>query len=188
MTRAFALLLAPAVALLPALAVATEWVVDPAGSTLSFSGTYQGESFGGKFERFDASITLDAADPAAGRIDVVVDVASATTGTQEIDAQLPAAEFFNSSKFPKAKFSSSAVHDGDGGLVADGTLTIRDKTRPVALKLRFAPTAAGATLDADASVKRLAFDVGSGEWADTSVIGDDVAVKAHLVLKRKPGG
>jgi polyisoprenoid-binding protein YceI len=184
MIRAFAF----ALALLPSLAVATEWAVDPAGSSLSFSGTYQGEPFEGRFARFDATIAIDPANLAGARIDVAVDVASATTGTEEIDAQLPAAEFFHSSKFPKARFLSTAVRDGDGALVADGTLTIRDKARPIALKLRFAPTPTGATLDVDTAIRRLDFDVGSGEWADTSMIGNDVSVKAHLVLKTKPGG
>ncbi len=40
-------------------------------------------------------------------------------------------------------------------------------------------------LDVAGTLKRLDFDVGSGEYADTSVIGAEVKIKAHLQLVAK---
>jgi polyisoprenoid-binding protein YceI len=45
------------------------------------------------------------------------------------------------------------------------------------------PHGSTATLDVTAHVKRLDFGIGAGQWADTSMIGDDVAVHGHLVLR-----
>jgi polyisoprenoid-binding protein YceI len=68
---------------------------------------------------------------------------------------------------------------------ADATLTIRDKT--VALKFPFAfePNADGARLKARVTLDRLAFGIGSGDWADASMIGHQVEVNVDLSLVRK---
>ena len=58
-------------------------------------------------------------------------------------------------------------------------------TKPVSLVVTFKPQGTGATLDVAGSVKRLDFGVGTGDYADTSVIGADVKVTAHLVLAAK---
>jgi polyisoprenoid-binding protein YceI len=164
---------------------AKDWTVDPAASTLGFSGTYQGEKFTGKFGKFEAAISFDPADLAGSKFDVSVDVTSFKTGNNDYDEQVKAPEFFDIKKFPKARFVTTAFREGDNGLVADGTLTIRDKAKPVQLKVTFKPTAAGATLDVETTLKRLDFDVGTGDWSDTSTIGNDVPVTAHLELKPK---
>lgn len=162
---------------------AKDWTVDPAASTLDFSGMYQGEKFTGAFGKFNAAIKFDPADLASAKFDVTIDITSAKTGNGDYDAQIKTPEFFDDAKFPKARFVTSAFREGDNGLVADGTLTIRDKAKPVQLKVTFKPTATGATLDVETTLKRLDFDVGTGDWADTSVIGNDVPVTAHLELK-----
>lgn len=166
-------------------AQAKDWTVDPAASTLGFSGMYQGEKFTGAFGKFDAAIKFDPADLTSAKFEVTIDVTSAKTGNGDYDEQIKAPEFFDYAKFPKARFVTGAFREGDNGLVADGTLTIRDKSKPVQLKVTFKPAGDGATLDVETTLKRLDFDVGTGDWADTSVIGNDVPVTAHLVLKPK---
>jgi polyisoprenoid-binding protein YceI len=51
--------------------------------------------------------------------------------------------------------------------------------------VEFRPQGGGATLDVATTLKRLDFGVGGGEYADTSVIGADVKVSAHLALTAK---
>lgn len=161
---------------------AKDWTVDPS-STLGFSGSYQGEKFGGNFARFTAKITLDEADLANAKLDVEVDVTSAATGNPDYDGELKGSAFFDYARFPKARFVSSTVTRSGSALVADGTLTIRDKSKPVQLALDFKPAGETATLDVKTTLKRLDFDVGTGDWADTSLIAADVIVTSHLVLK-----
>ena len=78
--------------LLPLTAFARDWQVDAAQSTLTFKGTYQGESFDGRFKKFDATIAYDAADPAKSKFDVNVDLASADTASTAERQDLPAGE------------------------------------------------------------------------------------------------
>lgn len=172
----------PALAALPA--VARDWQVDAAKSSLSFKGTYQTEGFSGRFGKFDAKIAFDENDPSQDRFDVQVAVASVQTESEERDDTLKTEDFFWASKFPQAHFVTTSFAKGaDGTLEAKGTLTIRDQTRPVTLKVKFAGNGNAATLDVDTTLDRLAFGLGPGaDWAD---IGKDVPVHGHLVLTAK---
>lgn len=174
------LLLLLALACAPVLAA--DYVQQP-GSTLAFAGKYQGEVFTGRFPAFTTRLAFDPARLDAARLDVTIPLAGATTGNADYDGELKGSAFFDYAKFPKARFVSTAVREEGGKLVADGNLTIRDKTKPVQLKLDFKPAGSGATLDVQAALKRLDFDVGTGEWTDTSLISGDIAVTSHLVLK-----
>ena len=57
----------------------------------------------------------DPAKPEASKIAFTVDVASATLGVPETDAELPKATWFNTSKFPQVTFQSTAVKGLGGG-------------------------------------------------------------------------
>ena len=40
------------------------------------------------------------------------------------------------------------------------------------------------TLDGTLPIKRSQFDIGTGEWKDTSIVSDEVAIKFHLVATK----
>lgn len=170
---------------LPGLAAATDYTVQPAGSTLSFHGTFQGDGFDGHFGKFDAAIAYDPAHLDASKFDVTVDLASAKTGDGDRDGALPGGDFFDVAKFPKAHFVTTAFHQNGATVTADGNLTLRGVTKPVSLTVDFKPNGQAATLDVKGTVKRLDFGVGGGDYADTSVIANDVTVTAHLNLVAK---
>lgn len=173
-----------ALLLLPGAASAHDWQVDAAKSTLTFKGSYQGEAFTGTFKKFAATITYDATDLATSKFDVTIDLASADTASSERDDSLKGSDFFDIGKFPKAHFiTQSFAHAADGGIETKGTLTLRDQTKPVTLKVRFAANGNAATLDVDTVLKRADFGLGSGsDWAE---VGADVPVHGHLVLSEK---
>lgn len=170
---------------LPGVAAATDYTVQPAASTLGFSGTFQGEAFHGHFGQWTATISYDDADLAHSAFDVTVTLASVKTGDNDRDSALPGSDFFNAAKFPTAHFVSTGFRRNGAQVVADGKLTLRGVTHPVSLDVKFQPAAGGATLDVDGTVHRLDFGVGGGDYADTSVIGADVKVTAHLQLTAK---
>jgi polyisoprenoid-binding protein YceI len=179
-----AMLLALALAL-PFAATAADYTVQPAASTLGFSDTFQGETFNGHFGQWNAAISYDAANLAASKFDVEVTLASVKTGDHDRDGALPGADFFDVAKFPKARFVTTGFRRSGAQVIADGKLTLRGVTRPVSLDVTFKPQGSGATLDVAGTVKRLDFGVGGGDYADTSVIGADVKVTAHLQLAPK---
>lgn len=170
---------------LPGIATAADYTVQPASSTLGFSNTFQGESFDGQFGQWTAAIRYDPVNLAASKFDVEVTLASVKTGDSDRDTALPGADFFDVAKFPKAHFVTTGFRRSGGKVIADGTLTLRGVSKPVSLEVAFKPQAGGATLDVAGTVKRLDFGVGTGDYADTSVIGGEVKVTAHLQLAPK---
>lgn len=173
-----------ALLLSPLAAFARDWQVDAANSSLTFKGSYQGDAFDGRFGKFAAAIAYDAANLAASKFDVTVGLASVDTASDERDQTLAGADFFDSGKHPQAHFvTQSFAKTAAGGVEAKGTLTIRDQTRPVTLRVKFVQDGSAATLDVDTTLKRADFGLGNGsDWAD---IGADVPVHGHLVLVAK---
>lgn len=173
-------------ALLPvALLAAPAWAADyraGEGSRLGFASSYMGEAFEGRFPRFTALVSFDPAAPQACRFEVQVTLAGADTDVEERDEMLQAPEFFDSAGHPTATWRASRCRAGaDGGFVAEGTLSLRGASHPVPLRFRWT---AGATpvLEGEATVDRLAFGVGSGDWADTELLPAPVRVSTRLLL------
>lgn len=164
-------------------ALAKPWQVDAAHSTLTFTNTYQDVSYNGQFRRFTAKIDYDPNDLAHAKFDVSVDITSLDTQNAERDHTALGADFFDATKFPRAHFVTTSFHKtADGKVVADGTLTLRGISKPVTLDVEFSPQGGTATLDVTARLKRLDFGIGAGQWADPSMIGNDVTVHGHLTL------
>lgn len=154
-----------------------------AGSEIGFVSKQMGVPVNGKFGKFDAQITLDPKKPETGKVAFTIDVASASIGDKDTDAELPKAPWFNTAKFPQATFQSSAIKAvGAGKFEVAGTLAIKGNSQNVVVPVTV--TQAGGTSTATGSfvIKRLAFKIGEGEWTDTSIVADDVTVKFKLAL------
>lgn len=171
---------------LPATAAATDYRVLQDQSTLGFNATFQGAPFQGSFAQWHAAIRFDPTQPANSKFDVTVDTTSATTGDPDRDGALPGADFFNATKYPQARYVSTGFAQAGNHVIAHGQLTLRGEAHPLDLTVTFTPQPGGtALMDVSGTLKRLDYGVGGGEYADTSVIGNDVTVNAHLVLAPK---
>ena len=155
----------------------------PAQSEIVFVSKQMGVPVEGRFKKFDAQIAFDPAKPDASKIAFTVDVASATLGVPESDAELPKATWFNVPKFPQATFQSTTVKGlGGGKFEVSGKLAIKGASRDVVVPVALAQSGATTTVTGTFALKRLAFKIGENEWADTSMVADDVQVKFKLAL------
>ncbi|MEO8308361.1 MAG: cytochrome b/b6 domain-containing protein [Pseudomonadota bacterium] len=165
----------------------SSWAADPAGSTLEFQFVQAGAKTMGRFARFTADIDFAAATPAAGKFDVAIDMASADTRDKERDDTLRMPDLFSIAKFPRATYVAGQFVAKGGGFEGKGKLTLRGIALDVPVTFTFVPsTDAGkpvATLKGTATVKRLLFGVGQGEWKSTEWISDDVLVQFSLLLR-----
>lgn len=166
-------------------AAAAEYV-QAKGSTLGFSGKYQGDAFNGQFRGFAAVTNFDPAKVNPSHLTVVIPLAGATAGNPDYDKELLGASFFNIPKFPQATFIATKFRSMGGNLyAADGTLTLRGVSKPVTLNFTWTG-GANPVLAGTAIVKRLDFGVGAGEWNDTDVIPDAIKVTTKVVFQPKP--
>jgi polyisoprenoid-binding protein YceI len=170
------------VAMMAAPALAADYVQAP-GSTLVFASQYEGETFTGNFPDFSTKLSFDPAKLADARLDVTIPLATANTGNADRDSTLRDADFFNVAKYAQARYTASGFRSlGGNRYAADGTLSLRGVSKPVTLTFTWTP-GTKPVLSGKATVKRLDFGVGSGDWADTATIPNDVAISTKVVLQ-----
>ncbi len=157
---------------------------------LGFTAVQQGAEFEGEFERFDARIHFDANALAEAWIEATVETGSVNTRNAERDEYLRAAEWFDVSRWPAAVFRAEQIRSVDGQYLASGELTLRDVTAPAALRFTLTPQPeGGARLRGEATLNRLDFGVGQGDWRDTQWVGAEVKVHVDILLQAgAPGG
>lgn len=178
-----ALTAAALVAMMAAAPASAADYVQASGSTLVFASKYDGEVFTGKFASFTTTLSFDPANLATSKLDVVIPLTGASTGNGDRDSTLSSSDFFNVAKFAQARYSASKFRSlGGNQYAADGNLLLRGVSKPVTLTFTWTP-GAQPVLSGKATVKRLDFGVGSGDWADTSNIPNEVAVSTKVVFK-----
>ena len=158
-----------------------------ASSEISFVSKQMGVPVEGRFKKFDAQVAFDPAKPATSKVAFTVDTSSATLGVRETDAELPKAVWFNVPKFPQATFESTAIKAvGAGRYEVAGKLSIKGAVHDVLVPVTLTQAGANTTAAGSFVIKRLAFKIGENEWADTSMVADDVQVKFKLALTGVP--
>jgi polyisoprenoid-binding protein YceI len=158
-----------------------------AGSEISFTTRQLGVPVEGKFTRFGAQITLDPRSPQSGVVAFNIDTGSARFGAPEIDAEVPKATWLNVAQFAQATFVSTAIKAaGPGKFEVMGKLNIKGQVRDVTVPVLLTQSGATSTASGSFIIKRLDFKVGQAEWADTSMLANDVVVKFKLSLLGLP--
>jgi polyisoprenoid-binding protein YceI len=155
----------------------------PAQSEITFQIKQSGVPVEGRFTRFDAQVALDPKAPQSGSVTVSIDTASATVGFPESDAELPRPAWFGTQKFPRAVFQSSAIKGlGTGRFQASGKLSLKGTSQELVVPVTIVQVGAVSTATGEFVVKRLDFKIGENEWADLSLVANDVRVRFKLVL------
>ncbi|WP_295950636.1 YceI family protein [Rhodoferax sp.] len=155
----------------------------PAQSDIVFVSKQMGVPVEGHFKKFDAQISFDAAKLDTSKVSFTVDMGSATLGVPETDAELPKPTWFSSVKFPQATFTSTSIKAlGGGKFDVAGKLSIKGQARDVVVPVAMVQTGPITVASGMLPIKRLAFKIGEGEWADTSMVADDVQVKFKFSL------
>lgn len=138
----------------------------------------------GRFTTFSARLALDPKNPQAGSVSLAIDTGSARFGAPELDAEVPRAPWLDVARFPQAGFQSTRITAaGAGRFDVRGKLTIKGQARDIAVPVSLQPAAGGLTQASGSfTIQRLDFAIGSGEWTDTSLLGNDVQLRFRLVF------
>jgi polyisoprenoid-binding protein YceI len=163
------------------------WQIVPSKSSLTFTATQNGAPVTGQFESFTGDIHFDPNQLSANNIKIVIDMNSITDSYNQLSDTLKTPAWFNTKLFPLAIFKSNEFKKiGDKTYQSKGMLTIRDKTLPVILTFTQEDyTQNEAMIKGSTIIKRTAFGVGQGEWADTTIIKDDVQINFTIKAIRK---
>lgn len=159
----------------------TIWEVDKAASKVGFIATQTGQEVPGSFSEYEAQIRFDPADLPGSSVQVIMLTDSVTTGAADRDATLKSNGMLDVSAFPEAVFTAQSFEDQGGGkYLAKGELTLRDVTQAVSLPFELSIDGQSAEAKGELPVSRLSYGVGQGQWADTSMVADEVTVTFHI--------
>jgi polyisoprenoid-binding protein YceI len=172
-------------ALVPLAAQAQQAIV-PAQSEVSFVSRQMGVPVEGRFKSFSAQVAFDPAKLATSKIAFSVDTGSADI-SREANVELVKPLWFNVAAFPKATFQSTAIKRVDATKYeVSGQLSIKGLSSNVVVPVTLAQNGATTTATGAFPIKRLAFRIGEKEWADTSMVADEVQVKFKIALTGVP--
>ena len=173
---------------------ATEWVIDASHSKVGFEIRHFFTPVNGSFDAYEAAVYFSPDDLENSSINVTIDVKSINTANERRDGHLLSEDFFNAEEWGTITFSSNEIKSAGGNeFVAVGELTIRDVTKQIELPFTLLgvmdhPFQAGkkvAGITSDLTINRNDYGVGTGDWAATAVVGDEVKVDLNLELNTK---
>jgi polyisoprenoid-binding protein YceI len=157
---------------------------DPAKSSVSAVFKQMNVPIESKFKKHNIVIDYNAAAPDTSKASVEIETASLDLGDADMNKEVAKKDWFNSAQFPKATFVSSAIKSaGPGKLNVSGKLTIKGKAADVSFPITVKAEGGKQVFEGALPIKRLAFNVGEGEWKDTGMVADEVTIKFHVVAQ-----
>lgn len=166
---------------------AWEFELNKEESSIKFEATLNDAASKGGFNDFDAKILFHPKALNRSKVSVDVDMSNINSAYQEVAENLVKKEWFNANFFPTARFEAENFSKNDEDkYIADGYLTIKGKRHPVKLEfdlLEFDDNAAH--MVGTATVQRMDYGIGEGEWANTSFLKDEVTVIVEVKANRK---
>lgn len=173
---------------------APSYMIDKSHTQINFGINHFFSEVTGKFNSFTGEFNFDPNNLKGSSAYFEIDVNSIDTQEPKRDEHLQSPDFFDAKKFPKIKFKSDKIEKkGDKSYIVHGNLTIRDVTKHVMLPLEYKgemehPMMKGTLIlgvAVETKLNRNDYGVGTGDWAATMVVGDEVRIKINMELNRK---
>lgn len=168
-----------------ALAAEKTWEPDNAHTVIGFRAATVLFDVPGRFEKSTVTLSGDPEAPAGAKVRVEIDAASVTTGIDQRDDHLRAADFFDVQKFPKIVFEANKVEKQGNKVTVTGTLEMHGVKQPVTLPLEVVTAKNGAGYEetvykGQTTVKNSAFGIGAQSVAAKISLKDDVVLDIIL--------
>lgn len=165
-------------------AVEANWTVDPAASSIEFSGTHEGSIYRGAFNDWSAEIQFDPDELDAARARVTVRTGSAEVNRKLYTDSLKSAEWFNVSQYPQATVELGNFRQTDDGYVADATLALKDSSVTVPFAFTLDIDGDTATMQGSTSVERTPLNLGQQSDPGADWVGETVNITVDVRASR----
>lgn len=110
------------------------YVIDASHTRLGFSARHaMVTTVRGQFQDFEGTATVDAENPAASSVSLIIRPASISTGSADRDAHLQSGDFFDVENHPEITFTSTGVELDGAEWSITGDLTIKGVSKPVTI-------------------------------------------------------
>ncbi len=159
------------------------WTLDPSKSTV---GLRSKSMWGlapvkGVFRQVSGQGTVSPAGDVSGT--VTVSAASIDTKNKKRDTHLRSDDFFDGDTYPDITFTVNQARPSGQGVTVSGSLTVRDRTRPVTFDAKVSVISDGEiALDADVQVNRADFGL---TWNQMGMASTHNTIIVHAVFTRR---
>jgi polyisoprenoid-binding protein YceI len=153
-------------------------------SEIRFVSKQLGVNVEGRFRKWKANIVFLPKNLAKSKAEFEIDLGSIDLASDESETEIKSPLWFNTAKFPVARFASTSIKDlgGDRYEVA-GELTLKGITKGVVVRIALRKDATGNSVaEGSFPLKRIDYKVGEGLWSDAEMVGEDVVVRVRMVL------
>ncbi len=193
MRRFVAVLFVFAALIMPTLALAATYEIDPAHTSFNFKVRHLTvPNVTGTFGKVNGIAEIDDREITALKVEVTLDASSIDTGHANRDEHLRGPDFFDVAKYPTLKFVSRKISRIDANKIqVTGDLTIRDVTKEVTVDVE-GPTPEikdpggkmrrGAT--GSTKINRKDYGIMWNKTLDSGglVVGDEVSISVEVEL------
>lgn len=156
--------------------------IDTTRSRVSITFRQMGTPIEAQFQRFKANIDYNASRPQAASATVELDTTSLDLHDPDYNKVVLQKEWLDAAHFPTATFNSSAIKSPSAdGFTVTGTLKIKGNAMNLDIPVHIKTENGAKVFEGRVPIKRLAFKLGEGEWADTSVVADEVIIALRFV-------
>lgn len=164
-------------------ALAGEWILDPSRSTVSLKSRSMAGlvPVNGVFRQVTGHGTVSPAGEVSGAFTVAA--ASIDTRSTRRDEHLRSADFFDSDNHPDITFTVAGIRPSGQGVTVTGTLSVRDRARPLTFEGTAAVRGDGeVSLDAQVRINRTDFGL---TWNLMRMASMNNTVTIHAVFTRR---
>jgi polyisoprenoid-binding protein YceI len=167
--------------------IAGTWEIDPVHSHVGFVARHLMVSkVRGNFTKIEGQI-ITADNPLESSATATIDTTSLTTGNEQRDGDVKGENFLDVGTHPTMTYKTTGIRQDGGDIIADGELTIRGVTHPLALTVEvngFGPDPYGGTragLSATGELNRTDYGITANMVLPTG--GVMVSEKIQLVIE-----
>ncbi len=149
----------------------TNWTVGQ-----DYSVKFSGKGVTGIFKTFAATVTFDESNLATSKFAITIDVASLNTGNAMQNRHAIGAEWFDATKYPKIKFTSTTIQKNSSGYVVNGKMEVKGKVKEVSIPFNFTNSGSTAVFTSTLMIKRSDYGVGVG----SNDVSDEIKVEIKV--------
>ncbi|GAB5539997.1 MAG: YceI family protein [Salibacteraceae bacterium] len=173
---------------------AKSWNLDKSHASVVFTIDHFFTGVTGKFKKFDGTFNFDPENLKGSKATFTIQVASVDTDNEDRDSHLQSEDFFAAEQYPTIKFESTSFSKtGDNQYMVKGNLTMRGETKPIDFPMTIKgvmdnPWKEGSVImgvEINSTLDRTNWGVGTGNWAATSVVSDEVEFSISMELDGK---
>jgi len=179
--------------LLPSLCFAQEniphWKIIPEKTHIHWTASYAGKPVTGTLAGVNAVIQFDPQKPEQSKVAVTIAMDSIQSDDKNAAEMLRGDEWLATAQYPTATFVSEKItHSHDKYYEANGTITIRGVSKPVTFPFTVVFTDKDrkhAIVGGNATLFRLDYGIGTGEWADKTIVENAIKIDFQLEAEQE---